>query len=414
MNKNDSSIIARILNENGYEQTYDCNLAHMFIVNTCSVREHAETRALGYIAGLKKWCNKRKRVIAVVGCMARRIADRIVTRFPFVDLVLGPDSYRKIGYLADQTIAQHTKIIETSLTNETYCGIHPTALGVTDFVSIMRGCSNFCSYCIVPYVRGRARSRPTGDIVEEIEGLVKSGVKDITLLGQNVNEYTYGKTDFAGLLDILAKIHGLFRLRFLTSHPKDLNDAVIEAVRANSNICEWFHLPLQSGNNRILQLMNRAYTKEIYLQLISKIRERIPEATITTDVIVGFPTETDKEFEETIDVMAEVKFDDAYMYRYSPREGTKAYRYHALPEKIIKDRLEKLIDFQRKIILEKTKMMIGKEFEVLFEGRTKNRATRGTNRGNKNIIVEQEITSGEVREVIIEKVKGSTPVGRLI
>ncbi len=414
MNKKDSSVIARILNENGYKQTSNFGLADVFVVNTCSVREHAEKRALGYIAGLKAWRSERKRVIAVVGCMAQRLADTIVTKFPFVDLILGPDSYRKIGCFTNQIFSEPTKIIETSLSDETYCGIYATMHSVTDYVSIMRGCSNFCSYCIVPYVRGRARSRPKDDIAKEIDNLVKNGVKDITLLGQNVNEYSYGETNFAGLLNLLGRVRGLFRLRFLTSHPKDLDDAVIEAVRKSSTICEWFHLPLQSGNNRILQLMNRMYTKEDYLRLISKIREKIPEAAITTDVIVGFPSETDKEFEETIKVMSEVKFDDAYMYRYSPREGTKAYGYDTLPETVIKVRLNRLITLQRKIILEKTESMIGKKFEVLFEGRAKNGATRGTSRRNKSIIVEQEIAPGEVRDVIIEKVKGSTPIGVLI
>ena len=412
MNKNDSSIIAQILQNNGYGCAQDPKNADIFIINTCSVREHAEQRALGYISSLKNWRTKQGRILAVVGCMAKRLADDIAIRFPFVDLILGPDSFRKISGFVSEIYSQNTKIIETSFSGETYCGIYPKRIGVSDFVSIMRGCNNFCSYCIVPYVRGEARSRPMDDIEKEIENLVDNRVKDITLLGQNVNEYSYNKIDFAGLLNTVAKIHGLFRLRFLTSHPKDLNDSIIHAVKMNKNICEWFHLPLQSGSNRILKLMNRHYTKEEYLKLIKKIREEIPDATITTDVIVGFPTETEEEFMETMSIMEEIGFDNAYMYRYSPRKRTKAYEYESLPEQVIKSRLEKLIAFQGEIIIEKAKQMINKKFEVLFESSARHGATRGKTRGNKDVIVEQDICPGEVREVIIKEVKGRTPKGQ--
>ena len=411
MNKNDSSIIAQILQNNGYGCAQDPKNADIFIINTCSVREHAEQRALGYISSLKNWRTKQGRILAVVGCMAKRLADDIAIKFPFVDLILGPDSFRKISDFLDEIYLKNTKIIETSFSGETYCGIYPKRIGVSDFVSIMRGCNNFCSYCIVPYVRGEARSRPMDDIEKEIENLVDNRVKDITLLGQNVNEYSYNKIDFAGLLNTVAKIHGLFRLRFLTSHPKDLNDSIINAVKMNKNICEWFHLPLQSGSNRILKLMNRHYTKEEYLKLIKKIREEIPDATITTDVIVGFPTETEEEFMETMSIMEEIGFDNAYMYRYSPRKKTKAYEYESLPEQVIKSRLEKLIAFQGEIIIEKAKQMINKKFEVLFESSARHDATRGKTRGNKDVIVEQKIVPGEICEVIIKEVRGRTPIG---
>jgi len=411
MNKNDSSIIAQILQDNGYGYARDPQNADIFIINTCSVREHAEQRALGYISSLKNWRTKQGRILAVVGCMAKRLADDIAIKFPFVDLILGPDSFRKISGFVSEIYSKNTKIIETSFSGETYCGIYPKRIGVSDFVSIMRGCNNFCSYCIVPYVRGEARSRPIDDIEKEIENLVNNRVKDITLLGQNVNEYLYKEIDFAGLLNRVAQIPGLFRLRFLTSHPKDLNDLIIHAVKMNKNICEWFHLPLQSGNNRILKLMNRRYTKEDYFKLIKRIRKEIPDATITTDVIVGFPTETEEEFMETMSIMEEIGFDNAYTYRYSPRKGTKAYEYESLPEQVIKSRLEKLIAFQGEIIIEKAKQMIGKKYEVLFESKAKNGATRGKTRGNKDVIVEQKICPGEVREVIIKEVRGRTPKG---
>jgi len=414
MNKNDSSIITQILHDSGYKWTQDLHRADIFIVNTCSVRSHAEQRALGYIAGLGRWRSTQGRILAVVGCMAERLANDIAIKFPFVDLILGPDSYRRIGDFVDQIYARNTKIIETSLNEETYCGIYPRRIGISDFVSIMRGCNNFCSYCVVPYVRGKARSRLPEDIMKEIEVLVKGGTKDITLLGQNVNEYSYNDIGFADLLNLVVKIPYVFRLRFLTSHPKDLDDATIGAIKEHKNICEWFHLPLQSGCTRILELMNRHYTKEGYLNLINKIRNEIPDATITTDVIAGFPTETEEEFSETLAIMEEVKFDNVYTYRYSPREGTKAYEYESLPEDVIKSRLKRLIDYQSEIIIKKTKEMVGKKDEVLFEAQAKNGATRGKTRGNKDVIVEKDIIPGEVREVVIKEVRGRTPIGEVV
>jgi len=413
MNKADSSIITQILQEHGYEIVGDPNYADIFIVNTCSVRAHAEARALGYISTMKPWRNKDGRILAVVGCMAKRLENRLFEEFHFVDLILGPDSYRTIDEYVKEIVDKKNRIIETALHEETYCGIHPKPNGVASFVPIMRGCNNFCSYCVVPFVRGHAASRNFQDIVKEIEDLVDSGVKDITLLGQNVNEYSYQGTDFADLLKICTQIPGLFRLRFLTSHPKDLSDKIIETIHIHRNICEWFHLPLQSGCNRILELMNRRYTKESYLRLIEKIRQVIPEASITTDVIVGFPTETEEEFLETISVLDKVKFDDAYMYCYSPREGTKAFQYESAPEAVIKKRLQTLIDFQNKIVLDKTKAMIGKKFEVLFETRARNKGSRGKTRGNKDVVVEKDIELGSVHEVIIKKIIGKTPVGEL-
>lgn len=414
MNKNDSSIIIHILEQEGCRAVDDLKNADIIIVNTCSVREQAETRALGYIATLKNWREKGNRLLGVVGCMAERLADTLTKDFRFVDLILGPDSYRNIGRYVNEIYDRETRIIETALNEETYCGIYPGRNTISNFVSIMRGCNNFCSYCVVPYVRGRARSRPVEDIVKEIETLLESGVKDITLLGQNVNMYSYKEMGFAELLRICAEIPRVFRMRFLTSHPKDIDEATIVEVKSHNNICEWFHLPLQSGNTRILKLMNRHYTQRDFLNLIDRIRKAIPEATVTTDVIVGFPTETEEEFLETLSVLKEVKFDDAYMYRYSPRQGTKAYEYESLPESVIKKRLKHLIDFQHRIVVNKTKEMIGKRFEVLFENKAKNNATRGKTRGNKNVIVEQEIMPGEICDVLIQEVRGRTPIGVLV
>jgi tRNA-2-methylthio-N6-dimethylallyladenosine synthase len=414
MNKNDSSIITDILERNHYSSVDDPDCADIYIINTCSVREHAEQRALGHISSLKEWASKPERKVIVVGCMAKRIADRILQQFAFVDLLLGPDSYRDISNLIGELYKVQTRISDTKLSNEVYDKIYPKRTGITDFVSIMRGCDNYCSYCIVPYVRGRVRSRAIDDIITQIHHLITHGVKDITLIGQNVNEYVHAGTDFAGLLNRVAKTPGLMRLRFLTSHPKDLDDSIIHAVLENDALCEWFHLPLQSGCDRILRLMNRQYNKNEYRQLINKIRKTIPQAAISTDIIVGFPSETENEFEETAALVNELQFDDAFLYRYSPRPGTKAFEYKPLSEEIIMTRLKKIIELQHGIVMGQTKKMIGKIYEVLFEGPAANNASRGKTRGNKDVIVEQEIRPGFLGKVVIKTVKGRTPIAQLI
>lgn len=414
MNKSDSLIISKILEDHGFRPTQEPNDAHVFVVNTCTVRAHAENRALAYIGGLKKWRQERDRVLAVVGCLAEDKHDKIVENLRFVDVILGPDSYRKIGDYVEQALSKETRIVDTVLGAETYQGIYPSATRISGFVSIMRGCDNFCSYCIVPYVRGRARSRPPTDIFKEVAHLIQSGVRDITLLGQNVNEYHHEHHDFAELLARTSEVHGLFRLRFLTSHPKDFSKETVQVVKSHDNICPWFHLPMQSGSNRILQLMNRKYTSEEYRHLINFIRQEIPHATITTDVIVGFPTETEKEFLETISLLEDIRFDDAYMYRYSVRPGTKASEFKSLSEGTIKNRLSRLIATQHSIVKEKTAEMVGKTYEVLFESEAKNKASRGKTRGNKDVVVDAQITPGEVRQVRITCIKGHTPIGEVI
>jgi tRNA-2-methylthio-N6-dimethylallyladenosine synthase len=409
MNKKDSDVIAAILTQSGYSRVSDQNMADVFIVNTCSVREHAEQRALGFIAGLKNWKNKRQ-VIAVVGCMAQRLGHDIATRFPFVDIILGPDSYRTIVRCIEDAL-HGVRILETTLTDETYCGIYATSTAVTDFVSVMRGCDNYCSYCVVPYVRGHARSRSPEDIGQEIITLVQRGVKDITLLGQNVNEYRYGTTSFGGLLRSVAGIPGVFRLRFLTSHPKDLSSDIIDAVRECETVCEWFHIPAQSGSDRILKLMNRCYTREQYLELVARIREAVPHATVTTDLIAGFPTETDEEFRETVDLMNTVRFDDAYLYRYSVREGTRASQYPSLPEHVIRQRLQEMIRVHSTHVVEKAHELLGKEYEILIEAAAKNNASRGKTRGNRDVIVHERLQPGSVVDVFITDVQGRTLIG---
>jgi tRNA-2-methylthio-N6-dimethylallyladenosine synthase len=414
MNKNDSLIMGRILTDQGFRPVTSLDSADVYIINTCAVRAHAENRALAYIAGLKGWKKKTGRVLVVVGCLAKDKADEITKTLEFVDLVLGPDSYRRIGEHVSQIIETGTKIIDTRQGNETYDGLYPTTSSVSAFVSITRGCSNYCTYCIVPYVRGPVRSRSADDICTELTHLIEKGAKDITLLGQNVNEYQHGNVDFVGLLERAADTKGLYRLRFLTSHPKDFDRRIVQIIKNHANICEWFHLPVQSGNNRILKLMNRKYTKEEYYALIEHIRQQIPNATITTDIIVGFPTETDAEYEETIALVKDIGFDNAYMYRYSTRHGTKASRLAPLDEETIKHRLRKLIDIQNDIFKEKSEQMKGKKYEIMVEGPARGNASRGKTRGNKDVVVEECIEAGTVIDVLIKDVKGHTPIAERI
>lgn len=414
MNKYDSMIMSRILTDHGFLPTTNQNSADICIINTCTVRAHAENRALAYTAGLKGWKQKEGRVLAVVGCLAKDKADEITKTLGFVDLILGPDSYRRIGEYVSQIINTNTKIIDTRLEDETYQGIYPTVSRVSGFVSITRGCSNYCSYCIVPYVRGHIRSRPADDICAEITHLIKKGVKDITLLGQNVNEYNHESVDFAGLLEKAADTKELFRLRFLTSHPKDFDTRIVRVINDRPNICEWFHLPVQSGNNRVLDLMNRKYTKEDYCALIEYIRHEIQDAVITTDIIVGFPTETAEEFEETISLVKKIRFDNAYMYRYSPRHNTAASRLKSLDETTIKRRLSELIQLQNTITKEKAEGMKGKTYEILIEGPARGCASRGKTRGNKDVVVEEKIVPGSIINTLVMKVRGLTPIGEII
>jgi tRNA-2-methylthio-N6-dimethylallyladenosine synthase len=411
MNKNDSMILGRILEDHGFLAAPSQDMANIYIINTCTVRAHAENRALAYIAGFKGWKQAPGRVLAVVGCLAKDKADEIMKTMSFVDLILGPDSYRRIGEYLSQVINTGTKIIDTRLEQETYSGIYPTSSEVSGFVSITRGCSNYCSYCIVPYVRGAVRSRPAEDICNEIAYLVSEGVKEITLLGQNVNEYIHEDVDFASLLEKAAVIRGMFRLRFLTSHPKDFDRRILQVIKTRSNVCEWFHLPLQSGNDRILELMNRKYTKEDYCALISQIRREIRDAVITTDIIVGFPTETAREYEDTISLVKEMRFDYAYMYRYSARHKTKASQLESLDENEIKRRLNKLIEIQSTITREKAEHMKGKTYEIMIEGPARHGASRGKTRGNKDVVVEESIEPGRIMNVVIKDVKGLTPIG---
>ena len=376
MNLHESEKIAGLLMERGYTNTNELEKADVIVFNTCCIRENAEDRAEGNIGALKKLKRINKNlIIAVGGCMAQQkgFAEKFLRSFPYVDIVFGTHNLEEFGDLLDKKLLTKKKIIDIW---ESERGIkegtpkfrtsYPNA-----WVNITYGCNNFCTYCIVPYVRGRERSRKLYDIVDECKTLIEQGYKEITLLGQNVN--SYGKdldnVNFGKLIDEISKIDGKFRLRFMTNHPKDLTEDLIKAISRSDKVCKSIHLPIQAGSDRILKLMNRHYSRQNYLEKIELLRLYIPDICITTDVMVGFPTETEVDFLDTYSLMEKVKFSGAFTFVYSPRNGTPAAKYEGqIPEEVSKLRIMKLIDLQNNINREQSKEYLGKTIEILCEG----------------------------------------------
>ena len=400
MNVHDSEKIAGVLSSLGYSEADSEKEADLIVFNTCCVREHAELKVYGNLGRLKKLKGQKEDlVIAVCGCMTQQkeVAEHIAKRYPFVDIVFGTNQIHKLAELianagpAGSTIVdigedKEGKIIEgVPVSREN---------GLKAWVAIMQGCNNFCSYCIVPYVRGRERSRRKEDILYEIEGLAREGFKEITLLGQNVNSYgkgLEGGTDFASLLREIDRIRGIERIRFMTSHPKDLCDNLIYAIRDCEKVCEHIHLPFQAGSNKILQRMNRKYTKEQYLELARRIKANVPGISITTDIIVGFPGESEQDFLHTLDVVERVRFDSAFTFLYSKRKGTPAGMMEGhVPDQVKRERLKRLLDLTESITAENNLKLKGKTFEVLVEGISKTRSGRLTGRTRTNKIVHFE------------------------
>jgi len=375
MNVADSEIITSILSSAGYTPTADIEQAQVIIFNTCSVREHAENRVLGRISNeISRKQRQPDLLIGVVGCMAQRLGEALLKANKQLDFVVGVDQYARLPQIIEGCRQENTFIASSDfITGEVYNGINPVRSdGLSAFVTIMRGCDNFCSYCIVPYTRGRERSRPMSEILHEVEQAVNEGHYEVTFLGQNVNSYSYEQSDFADLLKEATKIAGIRRIRFITSHPKNLSPKLIDTMATCEHICEHIHLPMQSGNNDILSKMNRNYTAEHYLSLITQLRQAIPNIAITTDVIVGFPSETEQQFADTLSLMSEIGFDFAYMYKYSTRSGTKAAELpDSINEEVKLDRLKRLIDFQTAITTAKYKKKIGEVLEVYVEGYSK-------------------------------------------
>lgn len=376
MNVADSEMVAAILKEQNYLPTTEISESDVIIINTCSVRDNAERKIwnrLDYIKGLKRK-NKHLRV-GIIGCMGQRVGDDFFQKTDVVDFVAGPDAYRYIPQLiADADIKKSANVCFDI--NETYAGIEPLRLednGLSGFVSITRGCNNFCSYCIVPYTRGRERSRNLEDIQREVESLYNQGYKEITLLGQNVNSYVCDDVTFPKLIDIVAKQVPDMRIRFTTSHPKDISDELLYAIAANDNVCNHIHLPVQSGSNEVLKKMNRKYTREWYFERIDAIKRIIPGCGLSTDIFCGFCGETEEDYQLTIDLMEKVQFDSAFLFKYSNRPGTHADKNFVddVPEEEKVARLANLIKIQNKISLRNNRHDIGKSFEVLVEGNSK-------------------------------------------
>lgn len=381
MNEYDSELVISILTDAGFVFVDNELDADIVMLNTCSVRENAHRKVYGRIHEIRHLRgHDDPAIIGILGCMSTSLQEKLLDDHHLkIDFIAGPDSYKKLPAIIHQALTNQgnphkqktPKPFDISLTEgETYSEIYPTRVdGANAWIAIMRGCNNFCSYCIVPYTRGRERSRELASIIEEVSRLVADGYPQVTLLGQNVNSYTHDGTDFAGLLNAISEIEGLKRIRFTSPHPKDFADNLIEVLAQNQKVCKHIHLPLQAGNTRVLEMMNRGYSKEQFLTLAQKIRTAVPKISISTDIIVGFPTETAQEFEDTVDVMRQVEFDAAFIFKYSPRSGTQADREY--PDDIAESektrRIVMLNKHQKENALKRNQALIGTQQEILIE-----------------------------------------------
>ena len=428
MNVADTEVVASVMQTDGYEMTDKIEEADAVFVNTCSVRDNAEQRVISrlqYFRSLKR-AGRRRLIIGVLGCMAERAKEELV-REHGADLVAGPDSYMDLPNLIGAVERGEKAVNVTLSTDETYRDVKPLKLAgvhVTGFVSIMRGCNNFCTYCIVPYTRGRERSRDVKSILSEINDMRAKGYKDITLLGQNVNSYRYqsaesgGTTiDFAGLLDRVATAAPDVRIRFMTSHPKDMSNEMLHVMAAHRNICKYIHLPAQSGSSRMLAVMKRGYTREWYLDRIAAIRRILPGCAISTDLFCGFHSETEQDHMETLSLMREVGYDSAFMFKYSERPGTYAARHlqDDVPEDVKVRRLQEMIALQNELSEASNRRDVGRRFEVLVEGFSKRSRERmyGKTEHNKVVVFDRGgHRIGDFVQVEVEEATSATLLGR--
>jgi tRNA-2-methylthio-N6-dimethylallyladenosine synthase len=440
MNFSDSEIVASILKSDGFDLTQDINEADLIFLNTCSIREKAEQTVrnrLNHINGYKK--NKPELIVGVLGCMAERLKTKFLEEEKIVDLVAGPDAYRSLPELIAQ-VDDGQKAVNTFLSREeTYFNVDPVRLnsnGVTAFISIMRGCDNMCSFCVVPFTRGRERSRDPQSIVNEAKNLFDQGFREVTLLGQNVDSYVWSKEEnnkallnkknisgtinFANLLELVAMVSPELRVRFSTSHPKDITDQVLYTMAEYENICKYIHLPVQSGNTRVLDLMNRGYSREWYLERISKIREILgKECGISSDMITGFCSESDDEHADTLSLMDRVQFDFSYMFAYSERPGTLAAKKYPddVSETVKKSRLDQIIKLQQRHSLQRNQNDVGKIFKVLIEGTSKRSAEflQGRNSANKVVVFPKEnYKKADYVNVTIDRCSSATLIGKVV
>lgn len=429
MNVADSEVVASIMETVGYSQTDAVDSADAVLLNTCSIRDNAEQKIhsrLQALNALRRAKNRKPLIVGVIGCMAERAKDELINR-DGVDLVAGPDAYLDLPNLFAAVEAGHKAINVELSTTETYRDVIPArslANRVSGFVSIMRGCNNFCSYCIVPYTRGRERSRELASILNEVADLKRHGFKEVTLLGQNVNSYRYvtpdGETvDFPALLERVAQSAPSMRVRFTTSHPKDMSDATIDVIARYPNICNHIHLPVQSGSNSVLKAMNRKYTREWYLDRIKAIRSRIPDCGISSDLFTGFHGETEEDFNQTLDLMREAAFDSSFMFKYSERPGTLASRTMPdnVPEEVKVERLNRMIALQNELSAESNRRDIGKVFEVLVEGFSKRSREHMMGRTQQNkaaVFPRGTVKVGDFVKVRVTDVSSATLICELV
>lgn len=424
MNVNDTEVVISILQEEGYRHTERIEEADVILINTCSVRDNAEQRIWGRLSEMRRYRKAKPQLrIGVIGCMAERLKEGLTSGRDAVDLVAGPDAYRDLPRLLREVEGGGHAVNTLLSEEETYAEIAPVRLdksGVSGFISIMRGCNNYCSYCVVPYTRGIERSRDPETILGEAKQLLENGYREVTLLGQNVNSYRFGEVDFPELMHRVASLSPLLRVRFATSHPKDISDRLLEVMAADPNICRAIHLPAQSGSTSMLKRMNRKYTREWYLDRVAAIRRYMPDCAITTDLIAGFSSESEEEHLDTLSLMREVGYDFAYMFKYSERPGTFASKH--LPDNISEEikgrRLQEIIELQNELSLLSNQRDVGREFEILVEGRSRRREDQLFGRTSQNKVVvfdaAEGISAGDYVQVRVVDCTPATLLGERI
>ncbi len=421
MNFADTELVMGILKNQGYQLADEISDANVILLNTCSIRDNAEQKIYARLEHLRG--NKRRKpgtVVGILGCMAERLRKNLMEEKKIVDLVVGPDEYRRLPEFIDSAFAGEKGIGVKLSRTETYDDIIPYREdGLNAWISVMRGCDKFCTFCVVPFTRGRERSRALDSIVAEIKQLSERGFREVTLLGQNVNSYIDCENDFADLLAAAANVDRSIRVRFTTSHPQDLSDKLLYTIAEHPNICNYIHLPVQSGSNRILELMNRTYTIEHYLNLIDSARKIIPGVSFSTDIISGFPTETNEDHLSTLEVMKKVRYDGAYMFKYSPREGTKAFEMNDdVSEELKSQRLNEIIDLQHQISFETNQSQIGTEEIILVEGSSKKSDDDFAGRTDTNKIVifpkSDGVAVGDYVKIKINRATSGTLFGEFV
>ncbi len=425
MNVADSEVVLSILNEAGFGLTDDYKSADLILINTCAIRDNAEQRIFNRLNEFKHLKKRNKSLlIGIIGCMAERLKEKLVEKEKLVDLVVGPDAYRSLPDLVEEAESGQKAINVLLSREETYAEISPVRLsknGVSAFVSIMRGCDNMCSYCVVPYTRGRERSRDPITILSEVQDLIDNGFREVTLLGQNVDKYNWnnGMVNFAKLLAMTAELDPDLRVRFSTSYPQDMTDEVLHTIAKYDNICKYIHLPVQSGSTAILKKMKRGYTREWYMDRIRAIRTIIPECAISSDFITGFCNETEEDHQETLSIMKWVGFDYSYMFKYSERPDTYAAKRlpDDVPEEVKSRRLKEIIELQNQLSLESNRRDVGGIFKVLVEGESKKSSDRLFGRNSQNKVIVFDKQNAEIGDYVIVKVNdcsSATLLGEII